>query len=209
MRNTYIVGASRTAIGAFGGSLKSLKAHELGTVAIKESLKRANVEPNAVDEVIMGCILQAGQGQGPGRQSARNAGIPDESPAWALNQLCGSGLKSVALASTMIASGEAECIVAGGMENMSQAPYLLDFGRYGKKMGHGKAQDSMICDGLTDVFSGEHIGITAENIADRFEISRQEQDNFAAESQRRCGAAQEEGLFEEEIAPVSIPQRNL
>jgi len=207
MRNTYIVGACRTAIGAFGGGLKDVPAHALGTVVIKEALERAGVKADQVDEVIMGCILQAGQGQGPARQAARNAGIPDEAPAWAINQLCGSGLKSVALASTMIGAGEAECVVAGGMENMSQAPYLLGFGRYGQTMGHGQALDSMICDGLTDVFSGEHMGITAENVAARYELTREQQDAYAAESQRRCAKAQEDGLFAEEIVAVSIPQR--
>lgn len=207
MRNTYIVGACRTAIGSFGGGLKKKAAHELGTVVIKEALERGKVAPDQVDEVLMGCILQAGQGQGPARQAARNAGIPDETPAWAINQLCGSGLKTVALASTMIAAGDAECIVAGGMENMSQSPYLLDFGRYGKNMGHGKALDSMVFDGLTDAFTGEHMGITAENIAERFEITRDMQDEYAAESQRRCAAAQKEGLFDEEIVAISIPQR--
>jgi acetyl-CoA C-acetyltransferase len=207
MSDVYIVGACRTPIGAFGGSFKKLAAHKLGSIVIKEALERANVKPEQVDEVIMGCILQAGQGQGPARQASRGAGIPDEVPAWAINQLCGSGLKTVGLAQTMISAGEADCMVVGGMESMSQSPYILDFGRYGKMMGHGQAADTMVLDGLTDAFSGEHMGITAENIAEKYELTREEQDAYAAESQRKCHVAMEEGIFKREIVPVSIPQR--
>ena len=207
MCNVYIVGGCRTPIGAFGGGLKKLPAHKLGSIVIKEAMERAGVQPELVDEVIMGCILQAGQGQGPARQASKGAGIPDETPAWAINQLCGSGLKTVALAKTMIAAGEADCMVVGGMESMSQSPYILDFARYGKTMGHGQAADTMVLDGLTDAFSGEHMGITAENIAEKYELTREAQDAFAAESQRRCHTAQKDNLFAAEIVPVTIPQR--
>jgi acetyl-CoA C-acetyltransferase len=206
MTEVYIVGAARTAIGALMGSLKKIPAHKLGSIVIKEALNRAEVKPEQVEEVIMGCVLQAGQGQGPGRQAAINAGIPETVPAWAINQLCGSGLKTVGLAIDAIKVGNAECIVAGGMESMSQAPHLTDM-RNGTPLGHVSAKDSMLVDGLTDVFSGEHMGMTAEWLADEFGISREEQDKYACESVKRAVNAWENGHFDKEIVPVEIPQR--
>ena len=207
MRDAYIVGAARTAIGSFGGSLKDVDAHQLGATAIRAAVERAGVDPADVDEVIMGCVLQAGQGQGPGRQAAMGAGIPEHVPAWAINQLCGSGLKTVCMAATAIAAGEGDCYVVGGMENMSRSVHLAPFARFGQKMGSATIEDSMILDGLTDAFSKTHMGMTAEAIADRYELGREEQDAFAAESQRRAGVALEEKVFAEEICAVTIPQR--
>ena len=205
--NTYIVSAVRTPIGTFGGTLKSVSASELGALVIKEAIKRAGLQPDQIEEVIMGCVLQAGQGQGPARQAAIKAGIPESVPAWSVNQICGSGLKSICLAATMISAGEADCMVAGGLENMSQSPYLAPFVRDGQRMGHAQIMDSMISDGLTDVFSGDHMGLTAEAIAEKYNLSRAEQDNFAAESQRKAYIAMQNGAFDEEIIPVSVPQR--
>ncbi|MGM0599535.1 MAG: acetyl-CoA C-acetyltransferase [Candidatus Rifleibacteriota bacterium] len=206
MTEVYIVGAARTAIGALMGTLKKVPAHKLGSIVIKEALSRAEVKPDQVEEVIMGCVLQAGQGQGPGRQAAINAGIPENVPAWAINQLCGSGLKTVGLAIDSIKAGNADCIVAGGMESMSQSPHLTDM-RNGTPLGHVSAKDSMLVDGLTDVFSGEHMGMTAEWLADEFKITREEQDKFASESVKRAVNAWENGHFDKEIVPVEIPQR--
>ena len=206
MTEVYIVGAARTAIGGLMGSLKKVPAHKLGSIVIKEALNRAEVKPEQVEEVIMGCVLQAGQGQGPGRQAAINAGIPENVPAWAINQLCGSGLKTVGLAIDSIKAGNAECIVAGGMESMSQSPHLTDM-RNGTPLGHVSAKDSMLVDGLTDVFSGEHMGMTAEWLADEFKITREEQDKYASESVKRAVNAWENGHFDNEIVPVEIPQR--
>ncbi len=206
MSNVYIVGAARTAIGGLNGSLKTIPAHKLGSIAIKEALVRANVKPEMVDEVMLGNVLMAGQGQGPGRQAAIGAGIPEDKPAWAINQLCGSGLKTVGLAVDAIKAGSADCIVAGGMENMSQSPHLMHI-RDGQVLGHAKFVDSMLVDGLTDVFSGEHMGMTAEWLADEYKITREEQDAFAGESQKRAAEAWEKGAFDEEIVPVEIPQR--
>ena len=202
----YILGSARTAIGALMGSLSSVPAHKLGSVVISEALKRSNLSPDKIDEIIMGNILQAGQGQGPGRQAAIGAGVPDTVPAWAINQLCGSGLKTVALAHDAIKAGTAECMVAGGMESMSMSPHLADV-RKPTAFGNLTLRDSMLADGLTDVFSGEHMGMTAEWLADEFKISREEQDKFAAESQRRVAAAWDKGLFDEEIVSVEVPQR--
>jgi acetyl-CoA C-acetyltransferase len=206
MTEVYIVGAARTAIGALMGTLKTVPAHKLGSIVIKEALVRAGVKPEQVEEVIMGCVLQAGQGQGPGRQAAINAGIPETVPAWAINQICGSGLKTVTLAVDSIKAGTRECIVAGGMESMSQSPHVANL-RNGTALGHVSLKDSMLVDGLTDVFSGEHMGMTAEWLADEFKFSREEQDKFAAESVRRTVKAWEEGAFDKEIVPVEIPQR--
>lgn len=206
MTEVYILGAARTAIGGLMGTLKSVPAHKLGSIAIKEALNRAGVKPEQVEEVIMGCVLQAGQGQGPGRQAAIGAGIPENVPAWAINQLCGSGLKTVGLGVDAILAGNADCIVAGGMESMSQAPHLTDM-RNGTALGHVSMKDSMLVDGLTDVFSGEHMGMTAEWLADEFKITREEQDTFAAESVKRAVAAWEKGNFDQEIVAVEIPQR--
>lgn len=207
MKSVYIVSAARTAIGSFLGGLREVPAPALGALCIQEALQRAGVLAEHVDEVLMGCVLQAGLGQGAGRQAAIQAGIPQTTPAWTVNQICGSGLKAVALASTMIAAGDAECIVAGGMENMSRAPYVANFVREGRKMGPVEMVDEMVYDGLTDVFSNKHMGLTAEAIAERFALSREEQDAFAAESQARVVRAWEAGAFEAEIVPVSIPQR--
>lgn len=206
MTEVFIVGAARTAIGALMGSLKSVPAHKLGSVVIKAALERAGVKPDQIDEVIMGNVLMAGQGQGPGRQAAIGAGIPETVPAWAINQLCGSGMKTIALAVDAIKAGEAQCIVAGGMESMSQAPHVADL-RNGTALGNVTFKDSTVLDGLTDVFSGEHMGMTAEWVADECKITREEQDQFAAESQKRVAAAWEAGRFVDEIVPVEIPQR--
>lgn len=206
MTEVYILGATRTAIGGLMGSLKSVPAHKLGSIAIKEALARAGVKPEQVEEVIMGCVLQAAQGQGPGRQAAIGAGIPESVPAWAINQLCGSGLKTIGLAVDAIMAGSADCIVAGGMESMSTAPHVVDM-RNGTALGHVNLRDSMLVDGLTDVFSGEHMGMTAEWLADEFKISREDQDKFAVESCRRAVEAWEKGHFDKEIVPVEIPQR--
>ncbi|MGB9662233.1 MAG: beta-ketoacyl synthase N-terminal-like domain-containing protein, partial [Moorellaceae bacterium] len=195
MRDTDIVilSAVRTAIGSFGGSLKDISASDLGAIVIREALSRSKVQPAEVEEVILGNVLQAGQGQNPARQAAIKAGIPVEIPAMTINMVCGSGLRAVNLAADLIAAGEAELIVAGGTENMSQAPYALPGARWGMRMGEGKVVDLMINDGLWDVFNDYHMGITAENLAERYNISREEQDRFALESQRRAEKAIKEG----------------
>ncbi len=207
MRDVVIAGAARTAIGTFGGALKEFTATDLGTIVIKEALKRARVQPQAVDEVIMGNVLQAGLGQNPARQCAVRAGIPVETPSYTVNKVCGSGLKAVALAAQAIATGESDVVVAGGMESMSNAPYFLPKARWGARMGDEALVDSMLRDGLLDAFSLVHMGITAEHIANHFEIGRDEQDAFASESVRRALAAIERGHFREEIVPLEIPQR--
>jgi acetyl-CoA C-acetyltransferase len=207
MREIVIASAVRTPIGAFGGSLASFQAHELGTVAIKAAIERAGIRAEQVDEVFMGCILQAGQGQGPARQAAMNAGIPDTVPATTVNILCGSGLKSVIMAAQAIIAGDADVVVAGGMESMSNGAYVLPKGRTGYRMGHGQVVDSMILDALTDAFQGIHMGITAENLAAEYAITREEQDAFAAASQQKAAAAVEAGVFDAEIVPVPIPQK--
>lgn len=207
MKEVVIVSAVRTAIGSYLGSLSKIKATELGAIVIKEALKRANVQPDQVNEVIMGNVLQGGLGQGPARQAAMNAGIPMEIPAMAVNKLCGSGLKAVHLAYQAIQSEEAEIVVAGGMENMSMAPYLLMQGRTGYRMGNGQIIDSMIQDGLQDAFYHYHMGITAENIAEKYGLTREAQDEFAAWSQQKTEVAIKEGKFKEEIVPIEIPQR--
>jgi acetyl-CoA C-acetyltransferase len=201
-----IVGAARTAVGAFNGAFASLPAHELGKVAIKEALKRAGVDAPKVSEVIMGQILTAGQGQNPARQASINAGIPVESPAWGVNQLCGSGLRAVALGYQAILNGDSEIVVAGGQESMSQAPHCAHL-RDGTKMGDLKMIDTMIKDGLWDAFNGYHMGNTAENIAKQWQITRQQQDEFAVASQNKAEAAQKAGKFKDEIVPVTIKTR--
>lgn len=206
-RKVVIASAVRTPIGSFGGALKDVSAVELGATVIREALSRAGVPADQVDEVIMGNILQAGLGQGPARQAAIKAGIPAEVPAFTVNKLCGSGLKAVNLGIQAILLGDADIIVAGGMENMSQAPYLVPNARWGARMGAVQMLDSMIHDGLTDAFNNYHMGITAENIAERYGITREEQDAFAAESQRKAAEAMKAGRFKDEIVPVSIPQR--
>lgn len=201
-----IVGAARTAVGAFNGAFANTPAHELGAAAIKEALARAKVDPADVDEVIMGQILTAGQGQNPARQAAMAAGIPQEATAWGLNQLCGSGLRAVALGLQQIANGDADIIVAGGQESMSMAQHAAHL-RSGTKMGDLKFTDTMIKDGLWDAFHGYHMGTTAENVATKWQISRQEQDEFAAKSQNKAEAAQKAGRFKDEIVPFTISTR--
>ncbi|WP_232697904.1 acetyl-CoA C-acetyltransferase [Brevibacillus daliensis] len=205
--DVVIVSAVRTAIGSFQGSLSSVSATTLGAVVIEAVLDKAGVNKQQVDEVIMGNVLQAGLGQNPTRQAAIRAGLGEEKPSFTINKVCGSGLKAVHLASQAIKAGDAEVVVAGGMENMSQAPYLLEGARSGYRMGNQKVIDSMIKDGLWCAFNDFHMGITAENLCDRYQITREEQDEFAARSQERATKAIESGAFKDEIVPVSIPQR--
>ena len=207
MEEVVIVSAVRTAIGSFNGSLKNMSAPKLGAIVVKEALDRAGVKADQVDEVIMGNVLQAGLGQNPARQAAIHAGLPESVSAMTINKVCGSGLKTVHLATQAIVAGDADVIVAGGMENMSQAPYLLKNARSGFRMGDQKVIDSMINDGLWCAFNDYHMGVTAENLCDRYNISRQEQDEFSALSQQRAVAAIKDGKFKEEIVPVTIPQR--
>jgi acetyl-CoA C-acetyltransferase len=195
MEDAVIVSAVRTPVGSFGGYYKDVPATELGTHAIRAALERAGVAPDEVEEVILGCVLQAGLGQNPARQAAMGAGIPKEVPSTTINMLCGSGLKSVALAAQMIRAGDVEVVVAGGMENMTRAPYLLPAARFGARMGDAKMIDSMVHDGLTDAFNDIHMGVTAENLADQYGISREAQDEFAAASQQRAEQAVESGAF--------------
>lgn len=202
-----IVSAVRTAIGSFGGSLQNVPATTLGGVVIKEALEKAGVQANDVDEVIMGNVLQAGLGQNPARQAALAAGLPQEVSALTINKVCGSGLKAVHLATQAILAGDADIIVAGGMENMSQAPYLLKGARNGFKMGDQKVVDSMIQDGLWCAFNDYHMGTTAENLCDKYSISREEQDEFSAWSQQKAEAAIQSERFKDEIVPVEIPGR--
>ena len=198
-----IASAARTPVGSFNGSLSSLPAHELGRIAIKAAIERAGIEVGDVGEVIMGQILSAGQGQNPARQASVNAGIPVDSPAWGINQLCGSGLRAVALAAQQIADGSVKIAVAGGQESMSQANHCAHL-REGTKMGDFKLMDSMLRDGLMDAFHGYHMGTTAENVAKQWQITRDEQDKFAVASQNKAEAAQKAGKFKDEIAPVTI-----
>lgn len=207
MREVYILGACRTAIGTYGGTLKDVPAAKLGSTVIKEALNRANVAPELVDEVIFGNVLQAGLGQNPARQAAIYAGLPIEVPSMTINKVCGSGLRTVSLAAQLIALGDADCIVAGGMESMSQAPYVLKNHRWGARMGNTEVIDVMVNDGLTDVFNKYHMGITAENLAEKYNLTREEQDEFSAQSQIKAVNAIESGRFKEEIVPVEIPQR--
>ena len=201
-----IVGAVRTPVGAFNGAFASLPAHELGKVAIGEALKRAGVEGAQVSEVILGQILQAGQGQGPARQASINAGIPVEVPAWSVNQLCGSGLRAVALGYQGIVNGDSEIVVAGGQESMSMSKHVAHL-RNGQKMGALELIDSMIKDGLWDAFNGYHMGTTAENVARQWQITREDQDKFATGSQNKAEAAKRAGKFKDEIAPVTVKTR--
>ncbi len=201
-----IVSAARTPVGSFLGALSSLPASKLGEVAIRAALERAGVVAGEVDEVILGHVLQAAAGQGPARQAAMGAGVPKEVPAWSLNQICGSGLRAVAIAAQQIALGEARIVVAGGQESMSQAPHAQHL-RTGHKMGDLAFVDTMIRDGLWDAFNGYHMGQTAENIADRFDIGRADQDAFAVASQNKAEAAQKAGRFDAEIAPVTIASK--
>ncbi|MCM3763705.1 acetyl-CoA C-acetyltransferase [Neobacillus niacini] len=207
MREVVIVGAARTPVGSFGGAFKDVSAVDLGVTAAKEAIKRAGISADIIDEVLVGNILSAGLGQNVARQVAIYSGLPEETPAMTINKLCGSGLRTVTMGAQFIAVGDADVILAGGIESMSQAPYLLQNARWGMKMGHQEVVDSLIYDALTDKFHDIHMGITAENIAEKWGITREEQDAFAAESQRRAVAAQQEGRFNDEIVPVSIPQR--
>ena len=206
MTEVVITGAARTPTGAFNGSLGSVPAHYLGEVAIREALKRAGVEPGEVSEVVLGQVLTAGTGQNPARQAAVNAGIPVEKTAYSINQLCGSGLRTVALGFQAIRTGDADIVVAGGQESMSQAPHCMHL-RNGTKMGDTKFVDTMIKDGLWDAFHGYHMGTTAENVATKYQISREEQDRFAVGSQNKAEAAQKAGKFKDEIVPVTIKSR--
>lgn len=207
MREVVIASAARTPIGSFGGTLKKVPAVDLGAIAVKEALKRADIKGDMVDEVILGNVLQAGLGQNPARQVAIKADLPVEVPAVTINKVCGSGLKTVNLAAQAIKAGDGDIFVAGGMENMSQAPYLLEKARWGERMGDGNLVDVMIRDGLWCAFNDYHMGITAENVAEKYDLSREEQDEFAAISQQRAEKAQAEGKFEDEIVPVEVPQR--
>ena len=206
MTDVVIVSAARTPVGSFNGALAGLPAHELGKIAIQAAVQRAGIQAADVQEVIMGQVLQAGAGQGPARQASVNAGIPVESPAWSLNQLCGSGLRAVALGAQQIADGSADIVIAGGQESMSQSPHAAQL-RAGIKMGDTTFVDTMTKDGLLDAFHGYHMGQTAENIASRWQITRAEQDEFAVASQNKAEAAQKAGKFAGEIAPVTIKGR--
>ncbi|GAB4218345.1 MAG: acetyl-CoA C-acetyltransferase [Rhodoferax sp.] len=207
MEDIVIVSAARTAVGKFGGSLASVSAPELGSIVIKEALARAKLGVDQVSEVIMGQVLTAGQGQNPARQSLIKAGIPLEVPAMTINTVCGSGLKAVMLAAQSVAYGDSEIVVAGGQENMSASPHVLQGSRNGQRMGDWKMIDSMIVDGLWDVYNNYHMGITAENVAKQFGITREMQDAMALASQQKAAAAQDAGKFKDEIVPVLIPQR--
>jgi acetyl-CoA C-acetyltransferase len=206
MTDIVIASAARTPVGSFTGAFTDTPAHDLGAVAIKAALQRAKVEPGEVDEIILGQVLTAGQGQNPARQAAMKAGVPQDKTAWSLNQVCGSGLRAVALGMLHVASGDANIIVAGGQESMSLSPHVAHM-RAGTKMGDVKLVDSMIKDGLWDAFHGYHMGTTAENVAQKWQISREEQDKFAVASQNKAEAAQKSGRFKDEIVPVTVPSR--
>ncbi len=206
-KEIVIVSAARTPIGNFNGALSSFSAIDLGVIAAQEAIRRAGIDPKEINETIVGNILSAGLGQNPARQISVKSGVPITSPAMTLNILCGSGLRAVSLAAQMIETGDSDMILAGGTESMTNAPYLLMQARNGYKMGNGQVFDSMIKDALTDVFNDYHMGMTAENIAEKWQISRQEQDEFAVLSQNKCEVAQEAGKFKDEIVPVSIPQK--
>jgi acetyl-CoA C-acetyltransferase len=205
MEDAVIVSAVRTPVGSFAGDFKDVPATELGAHAVRAALERAGISGDEVEEVVLGCVLQAGLGQNPARQSAIAAGIPKEVPSTTINMLCGSGLKSVAIASQMIRAGDVDVVVAGGMENMTRAPYLLPAARFGARMGDAELVDSMVHDGLWDAFNDIHMGITAENLADQYGIGREEQDEFAANSQQKAERAVAEGVFKDEIVPIEVP----
>ncbi|WP_306598681.1 acetyl-CoA C-acetyltransferase [Geothrix sp. 21YS21S-2] len=207
MREAVIVSAVRTAIGTFGGSLAGLSAVEMGSIAAKEALQRAGVDPSAVDEVIIGNVLSAGLGQNVARQVALKAGLPGTVSCFSINKVCGSGLRAISLAAQLIKAGDADVVLAGGTESMSNSPYLLNKARFGYKMGNDTLVDSMICDGLWDIYNDYHMGITAENVAAQYGISREAQDAFALVSQQRAEAAVKEGRFKDEIVPVVMPQK--
>lgn len=207
MRNVVIVSAVRTAIGSFGGVFKDVTAVQLGTTVVKEAISRANISANDVDELIFGNVLQAGLGQNVARQVSIHSGLPVEVPSFTLNKVCGSGLKAVQLAVQAIQNGDAEVIVAGGTENMSQSAYVVPSARWGQRMGNGQLVDTMVYDGLTDVFNNYHMGITAENIVEKYGFTREQLDALAVESQNRAVKAMADGKFKDEIVPVLIPQR--
>ena len=206
-KKIVLAGACRTAIGTMGGELSTIPAPELGAIVIKEALKRAGVAPEAVDQVYMGCVIQAGQGQNVARQATLKAGLPIEVPAVTINVVCGSGLEAVNMAAEMILSGDADIVVAGGMENMSMAPYAMMKGRYGYRMGNATLVDTMVNDALWDAFNNYHMGITAENICDQWGLTREELDKFAAVSQQKAEAAQKSGAFKDEIVPVEVKKK--
>ncbi|HGM5580994.1 TPA: acetyl-CoA C-acetyltransferase [Pseudomonas putida] len=207
MNEVAIVAATRTAIGSFQGTLANVSAIDLGAAVIKRLLEQTGLDPAHVDEVILGQVLTAGAGQNPARQAAVKAGLPHAVPALTLNKVCGSGLKALHLAAQAIRCGDAEVVIAGGQESMSLAPYVLPSARTGQRMGHGQLVDTMITDGLWDAFNDYHMGITAENLVDKYAITREQQDAFAAESQRKAVAAIEGGRFKDEITPIHIPQK--
>jgi acetyl-CoA C-acetyltransferase len=207
MTDAVILSACRTPIGSFGGALKDLSASDLGAIVIREAIARASVPPETLDDVIMGCVLQAGAGMNVARQAALKAGVPVDVPAETVNRVCGSGLQAVVHAAEAVAAGSGDTYVAGGTESMSNAPYLLKGARWGFRMGHAEATDSMLAEGLTCAINSCHMGITAEEIASRYRISRAEQDAFAADSQRRAGQALRDGTFTAEIVPVLVPQK--
>jgi acetyl-CoA C-acetyltransferase len=207
MEQAVIVSALRAPVGSMGKSLSSVSAVQLGVVVLKESLRRIGLDPGQVDEVILGNVLQAGLGQNPARQVGIHAGLPKEVPAFTINKVCASGLKSVFLATQAIMAGDAEVVVAGGIENMSRAPYVLPDARWGQRMGDGKLIDIMILDGLWDAFNGYHMGNTAENVSEKFGVSREDQDEFACSSQQKAEAAIKSGRFKDEIVPIPVPQK--
>ena len=206
MTDVFITAANRTGVGSFSGSLSSLQAHDLGKIVIEDTLKKSSVHPNEVDEVILGQVLTAGTGQNPARQASVNAGIAKETPAWIVNQVCGSGLRTVALGFQAIKNQDANIIIAGGQESMSQSPHCMHL-RSGTKMGDSKMIDTMIKDGLWDAFNGYHMGTTAENVAEKFQITREQQDEFAYNSQLKASKAKAAGVFKDEITPVEIVSR--
>ncbi|HDE3641013.1 TPA: acetyl-CoA C-acetyltransferase [Staphylococcus aureus] len=207
MTRVVLAAAYRTPIGVFGGAFKDVPAYDLGATLIEHIIKETGLNPSEIDEVIIGNVLQAGQGQNPARIAAMKGGLPETVPAFTVNKVCGSGLKSIQLAYQSIVTGENDIVLAGGMENMSQSPMLVNNSRFGFKMGHQSMVDSMVYDGLTDVFNQYHMGITAENLVEQHGISREEQDTFAVNSQQKAVRAQQNGEFDSEIVPVSIPQR--
>ena len=207
MKKAVIVSAARTPIGSFGGAFASLTAVDLGVIAAKEAIKRAGIEPNMVEEVYLGNVLGAGLGQNVARQVCLGAGIPVETPALTINMVCGSGLRAVSMAAQFVESGQCDIILCGGTESMTDAPYLLPKARWGHRMGDGKVVDYMVHDGLWDIYNDYHMGITAENVAEQYGLTREEQDSFAAQSQIRAEEAQKAGRFADEIVPVIIPQK--
>lgn len=207
IREAVIIGAVRTPVGKFQGALKGFKATELGAIVVRETVKRAGIDPEAVDEVIMGCVIQAGLGQNPARQAALNGGLPNTVSAVTINKVCGSGLKAVMMAAQGIQLGDTDIVVAGGMESMSNAPYLLPKAREGYRLGNGTLLDSMINDGLWCAFDNQHMGCTGEVVAERFHVNRAEQDDYAMQSHQKAAAAIKAGKFKDEIVPIEIPQK--